>query len=213
MVRQRPAKPLCPSSNLGGASNKAASLYETCRFFFAISSVCFHFPGTPVPGFSAFIWKAGKCCAKRWTVAFSSLPGGKLQTKRKDTKEKTSVSFGAEGETRRALPCLFAARTIPFYVPFCCAKRWTVEFSSLPGGKLQAKRKDTKEKTSVSFGAEGETRRALPCLFAARTIPFYVTFCCAKRWTVEFSSLPGGKLQTKKDTKEKTSVSFVKTGQ
>lgn len=44
------------------------------------------------------------CCAKRWTVAFSSLPGGKLQTKRKDTKEKTSVSFGAEGETRTLAP-------------------------------------------------------------------------------------------------------------
>ena len=57
-----------------------------------------------MPGFSAFIWKVGKCCAKRWTVAFSSLPGGKLQTKRKDTKEKTSVSFGAEGETRTLAP-------------------------------------------------------------------------------------------------------------
>ena len=45
----------------------------------------------------------------------------------------------------RALPCLFAARTIPLYVPFCCAKRWTVEFSSLPGEKLQTKRKGTKE--------------------------------------------------------------------
>lgn len=44
------------------------------------------------------------CCAKRWTVEFSSLPGGKLQTKRKDTKEKTSVSFGAEGETRTLAP-------------------------------------------------------------------------------------------------------------
>lgn len=114
-------------------------------FSLPYSSAYFRFPGIPVPGFFAFIWKAGKCCAKRWTVAFSSLPGEKLQTKRKDTKEKTSVSFGAEGETRQGLPCLFAARTIPLYVPFCCAKRWTIAFSSLPGGKLQTKRKGTKE--------------------------------------------------------------------
>ena len=71
-------------------------------FSLPYSSAYFCFPGTPVPGFSAFIWKAGKCCAR--TVAFSSLPGGKLQTKRKDTKEKTSVSFGAEGETRTLAP-------------------------------------------------------------------------------------------------------------
>ena len=198
MVRQRPAKPLCPSSNLGGASNKAASLYETCRFFFAISSVCFHFPGTPVPGFSAFIWKAGKCCAKRWTVAFSSLPGGKLQTKRKDTKEKTSVSFGAEGETRRALPCLFAARTIPFYVPFCCAKRWTVEFSSLPGGKLQAKRKDTKEKTSVSFGAEGETRQGAALSVRCANDPIVCPFLLRKKMDGRVLISPGWEVTNKK---------------
>ena len=185
MVRQRPAKPLCPSSNLGGASNKAASLYETCRFFFAISSVCFHFPGTPVPGFSAFIWKVGKCCAKRWTVEFSSLPGGKLQQKEKTLRKKPQCLLAQKERLDRALPCLFAARTIPFYVPFCCAKRWTVEFSSLPGGKLQTKRKDTKEKTSVSFGAEGETRtlapvaRPTPLAGAPRhQLEYFCILCC-----------------------------------
>ena len=179
-------------------------------FSLPYSSAYICFPGTGVPGFSAFIWKAGKCCAR--TVAFSSLPGGKLQTKRKDTKEKTSVSFGAEGETRRALPCLFAARTIPLYVPFCCAR--TVAFSSLPGEKLQTKRKDTKEKPQCLLAQKERLDRALPCLFAARTIPLYVPFCCAKRWTVAFSSLPGGgSCNKKKRYQGKSLIPFVKTGQ
>ena len=142
VVRQRPAKPLCPSSNLGGASNKAASLCETCRFFFAISSVCFHFPGTPAPGFFAFIWKVGKCCAKRWTVALSSLPGGKLQTKRKDTKEKTSVSFGAEGETRQGAALSVRCANDPIVCPFLLRKKMDGSvLVSLGWGKLQQKEK------------------------------------------------------------------------
>ena len=135
-------------------------------FSLPYSSAYICFPGTPVPGFSAFIWKAGKCCAKRWTVAFSSLPGGKLQTKRKDTKEKPQCLLAEKERLDRALPCLFAARTIPLYVPFCCAKRWTVAFSSLPGGKLQTKRKDTKEKPQCLLAQKErlELSRRLPDL-------------------------------------------------
>lgn len=128
-------------------------------FSLPYSSAYFRFPGTPVPGFSAFVWKAGKCCAR--TVAFSSLPGGKLQTKRKDTKEKPQCLLAQKERLDRALPCLFAARTIPLYVPFCCAKRWTVEFSSLPGGSCN-KKKRYQGKSLIPFGAEGETRTLAP---------------------------------------------------
>ena len=133
-------------------------------FSLPYSSAYFRFPGTPVPGFSAFVWKAGKCCAR--TVAFSSLPGGKLQTKRKDTKEKPQCLLAQKERLDRALPCLFAARTIPLYVPFCCAKRWTIAFSSLPGGKLQTKRKDTKEKPQCLLAQKErlELSRRLPDL-------------------------------------------------
>ena len=95
-------------------------------------------------GIFCFIWKEGKCCAKRWTVAFSSLPAGKLQTKRKDTKEKTSVSFGAEGETRtlapvaRPTPLAGAPRhqleyfcMVTYIIKFCCC-RWRREWDSNP---------------------------------------------------------------------------------
>ena len=99
-----------------------------------------------MPGFSAFIWKVGKCCAKRWAVAFSSLPGGKLQTKRKDTKEKTSVSFGAEGETRQGAALSVRCANDPIVCPFLLRKKMDGSvLVSLGWGKLQTKRKGTKE--------------------------------------------------------------------
>lgn len=95
-----------------------------------------------MPGFSAFIWKAGKCCAKRWSVAFSSLPGGKLQTKRKDTKEKTSVSFGAEGETRQGAALSVRCANDPIVCPFLLRKKMDGSvLVSLGWGKLQQKEK------------------------------------------------------------------------
>ena len=87
-------------------------------------------------GIFCFYLESGEVLRKKMDGSVLVSPGWEVATKRKDTKEKTSVSFGAEGETRQGLPCLFAARTIPLYVPFCCAKRWTIAFSSLPGGKL-----------------------------------------------------------------------------
>ena len=138
-----------------------------------------------MPGFSAFIWKAGKCCAKRWTVAFSSLPGGKLRTKRKDTKEKTSVSFGAEGETRQGAALSVRCANDPILCPFLLRKKMDGSVLVSPGEKLQTKRKDTKEKTSVSFGAEGETRtlapvaRPTPLAGAPRhQLEYFCILCC-----------------------------------
>ena len=142
VVRQRPAKPLCPSSNLGGASNKAASLYETCRFFFAIFICLFLLSRHTCAGIFCFYLESGEVLRKRWTVAFSSLPGGKLRTKRKDTKEKTSVSFGAEGETRQGAALSVRCANDPIVCPFLLRKKMDGSvLVSLGWGKLQQKEK------------------------------------------------------------------------
>ena len=120
-------------------------------FSFAIFICLFLLPGTHVPGFSAFIWKAGKCCTKRRTVAFSSLPGGKLQQKEKTLRKKPQCLLAQKERLDRALPCLFAARTIPVYVPFCCAKRWTIAFSSLLGGRSYKQKEKVPRKILDTF--------------------------------------------------------------
>ena len=136
-----------------------------------------------MPGFYAFIWKAGKCCAR--TVEFSSLPGGKLQTKRKDTKEKTLVSFGAEGETRQGAALSVRCANDPILCPFLLRKKMDDSVLISPGWEVATKRKDTKEKTSVSFGAEGETRtlapvaRPTPLAGAPRhQLEYFCILCC-----------------------------------
>ena len=144
VVRQRPAKPLCPSSNLGGASNKAASLYETCRFFFCHNYLLiFAFPAHLCRDFLLLFGKRGSAAQGRWRSRLSRV--GSCKQKEKTLRKKPQCLLAQKERLDRALPCLFAARTIPFYVSFCCAKRWTVAFSSLPGEKLQTKRKGTKE--------------------------------------------------------------------
>ena len=94
-----------------------------------------------MPGFSAFIRKAGKCGAKRWTVAFSSLPGEKLQTKRKDTKEKTSVSFGAEGETRQGAALSVRCANGPIVCPFLLRKKMDGSVLVAPRWEVANKKK------------------------------------------------------------------------
>lgn len=131
-------------------------------FSLPYSSAYFRFPGIPVPGFFAFIWKAGKCCAKRWTVAFSSLPGEKLQTKRKDTKEKTSVSFGAEGETRQGAALSVRCANDPIVCPFLLRKKMDDSVLVSPGWEVANKKKRYQGKSLIPFGAEGETRTLAP---------------------------------------------------
>ena len=154
-------------------------------FSLPYSSAYFRFPGTPVPGFSAFIWKAGKCCVKRWTVAFSSLPGEKLQTKRKDTKEKTSVSFGAEGETRQGAALSVRCANDPILCPFLLRKKMDGSVLVSPGWEVANKKKRYQGKSLIPFGAEGETRtlapvaRPTPLAGAPRhQLEYFCILCC-----------------------------------
>ena len=152
-------------------------------FTFISSYICF--PGTPVLGFSAFIWKVGKCCAKRWTVEFSPLPGGKLQAKRKDTKEKTSVSFGAEGETRQGAALSVRCANDPILCPFLLRKKMDGSVLVSPGWEVANKKKRYQGKSLIPFGAEGETRtlapvaRPTPLAGAPRhQLEYFCILCC-----------------------------------
>ena len=136
-------------------------------------------------GIFCFYLESGEVLRKKIDGSVLVSPRGKLQQKEKTLRKKPQCLLAQKERLDRALPCLFAARTIPLYVPFCCAKRWTIAFSSLPGGQLQTKRKDTKKKTSVSFGAEGETRtlapvaRPTPLAGAPRhQLEYFCILCC-----------------------------------
>ena len=118
---------------------KGVSLWD---FYFYLFLYLYSLSRHTCAGIFCFYLESGEvCCAKRWTVAFLSLPGGKLQTKRKDTKEKPQCLLAQKERLDRALPCLFAARTIPLYVPFCCAKRWTVDSRLSRVGSCKQKEK------------------------------------------------------------------------
>lgn len=95
-------------------------------------------------------------------VAFSSLPGEKLQTKRKDTKEKTSVSFGAEGETRQGAALSVRCANDPILCPFLLRKKMDGSVLVSPGWDVANKKKRYQGKSLIPFGAEGETRTLAP---------------------------------------------------
>ena len=139
MVRQRPAKPLCPSSNLGGASNKAASLYETCRFFFSIFICLFLLSRHTCAGIFCFYLESGEVLRKDDSVLIS--PGWEVATKRKDTKEKTSVSFGAEGETRQGAALSVRCANDPIVCPFLLRKKMDGSVLVSPRWKVANKKK------------------------------------------------------------------------
>ena len=84
-------------------------------------------------GIFCFYLESGEVLRKKMAVAFSSLPGGKLQTKRKDTKEKTSVSFGAEGETRQGAALSVRCANVPFVCRFLLRKKMDGSVLVSPG--------------------------------------------------------------------------------
>ena len=141
MVRQRPAKPLCPSSNLGGASNKAASLYETCRFFFAIFICLYLLSRHRRAGIFCFYLESGEVLRKKMDGRVLVSPRWEAATKRKDTKEKTSVSFGAEGETRQGAALSVRCANDPIVCPFLLRKKMDGSVLVSPGWEVTNKKK------------------------------------------------------------------------
>ena len=55
-------------------------------------------------GIFCFYLESGEVLRKKMDGSVLVSPGWEVATKRKDTKEKTSVPFGAEGETRTLAP-------------------------------------------------------------------------------------------------------------
>ena len=71
-------------------------------FSFAIFFCLYLLSRHTCAGLFCFYLESGEVLRKDGGVLVS--PGWEVATKRKDTKEKTSVSFGAEGETRTLAP-------------------------------------------------------------------------------------------------------------
>lgn len=133
-------------------------------FSLPYSSAYFCFPGTPVPGFSAFIWRAGKCCAR--TVEFSSLSGGGSCNKKKRYQGKSLIPFGAEGETRQGATLSVRCANDPIVCPFLLRKKMDGSVLVSPGWEAATKRKDTKEKPQCLLAQKErlELSRRLPDL-------------------------------------------------
>ncbi|MBD8945015.1 MAG: hypothetical protein EGR79_09005 [Ruminococcaceae bacterium] len=111
-------------------------------FSFAIFIWLFLLSRHTCAGIFCFYLESGEVLRKkRWTVAFSSLPGGKLQAKRKDTKEKTSVSFGAEGETRQGAALSVRCANDPILCPFLLRKKMDGRVLVSPGWEVANKKK------------------------------------------------------------------------
>ena len=118
-------------------------------FSFAIFICLYLLSRHTCAGIFCFYLESGEVLRKDGSVLVS--PGWEVANKKKRYQGKSLIPFGAEGETRQALPCLFAARTIPLYVPFCCAKRWTIAFSSLPGGRSYKQKEKVPRKILDTF--------------------------------------------------------------
>ena len=89
----------------------------------------------------------------------------------------------------RGKPCLACFASSPIFCPFCFAKDRLLS-SSLSYLFCYTQRKGTKGKSLIPFLARKERLdRASPVLLASQALPFYVPFCYAKRWTIEFESL------------------------
>ena len=81
-------------------------------------------------------------------------------------------------------------RERPIICPFLLRKKMDDRVLVSPVSLLYKREKTPRGKPLVSFGAEGETRQGFALSVRFANVPLYVPFCFAKRWTIEFSSLP-----------------------
>ena len=89
----------------------------------------------------------------------------------------------------RASPVLLASQALPFFVPFCFAKRWTIEFESLLFILLFTKKRYQGKILDTFSGAEGETRQgqALSCLL--RKLSHFLSLFASQKDGLSSSSL------------------------
>ena len=113
------------------------------------------------------------------------------------------IPFGAEGETRQGAALSVRCANDPIVCPFLLRKKMDGRVLISPGWEVATKRKDTKEKTSVSFGAEGETRQGAALSVRCANNPIVCPFLLRKKMDDSVLVSPRWEVATKrKGTKE-----------
>ena len=161
---------------------KGVSLWD---FYFYLFLYLYLLSRHTCAGIFCFYLESGEVLRKKMDGRVLVFPGGKLQTKRKDTKEKTSVSFGAEGETRQGAALSVRCANDPILCPFLLRKKMDGRVLVSPRWKVTNKKKRYQGKSLIPFGAEGETRtlapvaRPTPLAGAPRhQLEYFCILCC-----------------------------------
>ena len=102
-------------------------------FSFAIFFCLYLLSRHTCAGIFCFYLESGEVLRKKMDGSVLVSRDGKLQTKRKDTKEKTSVSFGAEGETRQGAALSVRCANDPILCPFLLRKKMDGRVLVSPG--------------------------------------------------------------------------------
>jgi hypothetical protein len=154
-------------------------------FSFAIFICLYLLSRHTCAGIFCFYLESGEVLRKKMDGSVLVAPRWEVANKKKRYQGKSLIPFGAEGETRQAAALSVRCANDPILCPFLLRKKMDGSVLVSPGEKLQTKRKDTKEKTSVSFGAEGETRtlapvaRPTPLAGAPRhQLEYFCILCC-----------------------------------
>ena len=108
-------------------------------FSFAIFFCLYLLSRHTCAGIFCFYLESGEVLRKDGGVLVS--PGWEVATKRKDTKEKTSVSFGAEGETRQGAALSVRCANDPILCPFLLRKKMDGRVLVSPGWEVANKKK------------------------------------------------------------------------
>ena len=95
------------------------------------------------------------------------------------------------------------------HVPFCFAKRWTIEFESLLFILLFTKKRYQGKILDTFSGAEGETRQGKPCLVCFANSPIFCPFCFAKDGLLSSSLSYLFCYSQRKGIKEKSLIPFL----
>ena len=168
-------------------------------FSFAIFICLFLLSRHTCAGIFCFDLESGEvCCAKRWTVAFLSLPGGKLQKKKKRYQGKSLIPFGAEGETRQGAALSVRCANDPIVCPFLLRKKMDGSVLVSPGWEVANKKKRYQGKSLIPFGAEGETRQGAALSVRCANDPILCPFLLRKKMDGSVLVSPGWEVANKK---------------
>ena len=161
---------------------KGVSLWD---FYFYLFLYFYSLSRHTCAGIFCFYLESGEVLRKKMDGSVLVSPRWEVANKKKRYQGKSLIPFGAEGETRQGAALSVRCANDPIVCPFLLRKKMDGSVLVSPGWEVATKRKDTKEKTSVSFGAEGETRtlapvaRPTPLAGAPRhQLEYFCILCC-----------------------------------